>query len=111
MDAAHVRIDPAILYFGTPVALLSTVGVDGRGNLAPMSSLFWLGSTAVLGMGSRSQTAANLRDTGEVVINLPSADQVDAVDRLALTPDATPCPPTRPPSATGTSPTDSPTPG
>ncbi|OUD81471.1 Flavin reductase like domain protein [Clavibacter michiganensis subsp. michiganensis] len=92
MDAAHVRIDPAILYFGTPVALLSTVGVDGRVNLAPMSSLFWLGSTAVLGMGSRSQTAANLRDTGEVVINLPSADQVDAVDRLALTTGRDPVP-------------------
>ncbi len=92
MDAAHLRIDPAILYFGTPVALLSTVGVDGRVNLAPMSSLFWLGSTAVLGMGSRSQTAANLRDTGEVVINLPSADQVDAVDRLALTTGRDPVP-------------------
>src|SRR5213082_686634 len=78
-------IDPAILYFGTPVALLSTTAATGVPNLAPISSVFWLGHTAVLGLGARSQTALNLIDTGEVVINLPSADQVTAVDRLALT--------------------------
>jgi flavin reductase (DIM6/NTAB) family NADH-FMN oxidoreductase RutF len=81
----HDIIDPAILYFGTPVALLSTVGPGGAVNLAPMSSIFWLGHTAVLGMGARSQTTRNLLDTGECVINLPSDAQVDAVDRLALT--------------------------
>lgn len=46
------RIDPAILYFGTPVVLLSTVDEDGVTNTAPMSSVFWLGHTAVLGMGA-----------------------------------------------------------
>ncbi|WP_084127337.1 flavin reductase family protein [Demequina sp. NBRC 110054] len=81
----HDVIDPAILYFGTPVVLLATVGSDGAPNLAPMSSVFWLGSTAVIGMGGRSLTARNLLATGECVLNLPSADQVDAVDRLALT--------------------------
>ncbi|WP_062202803.1 flavin reductase family protein [Demequina salsinemoris] len=82
---SHEVIDPAILYFGTPVVLLSTVAADGAANLAPMSSVFWLGSTAVLGMGGRSLTARNLVDTGECVLNLPSAAQVAAVDRLALT--------------------------
>ncbi|WP_258373747.1 hypothetical protein [Curtobacterium sp. MCLR17_055] len=53
----HSPIDPATLYFGTPVALLSTIADDGTTNTAPMSSVFWLGKTAVLGMGSRSQTA------------------------------------------------------
>jgi flavin reductase (DIM6/NTAB) family NADH-FMN oxidoreductase RutF len=85
MPTPHVLIDPAILYFGTPVALLSTLDAEGRSNLAPMSSVFWLGHTAVLGMGTRSQTAANLESTGKVVINLPSVDQVDAIDLLALT--------------------------
>ena len=65
----HVDVDPAIQYFGTPVALLSTVDLTGRPNLAPMSSVFWLGRTAVLGLGLRSQTARNPLDTGEVVIN------------------------------------------
>ncbi len=83
--ATHTVIDPAILYFGTPVVLLSTLDTGGHPNLAPMSSVFWLGKTAVLGLGARSQTALNLEATGECVLNLPSSGQVDAVDRIALT--------------------------
>jgi flavin reductase (DIM6/NTAB) family NADH-FMN oxidoreductase RutF len=81
----HVALDPAILYFGTPVVLLSTLNPDGTTNLMPMSSVFWLGNRAVLGMGARSQTALNLRRHGEVVLNLTSTDLVTQVDRLALT--------------------------
>jgi flavin reductase (DIM6/NTAB) family NADH-FMN oxidoreductase RutF len=81
----HVSIDPSILYFGTPVVLVSTVGADGRPNLAPISSVFWLGHTAVIGLGLRSRTMQNLADTGECVLNLPSVQQAAAVDRLALT--------------------------
>ncbi len=88
----HVTIDPAILYFGTPVALLTTINPDGSDNVMPMSSVFWLGSTAVLGLGTRSQTASNLAREGQVVINLPSVDQVDVVDRLALTTGRDPVP-------------------
>ncbi len=88
----HTVIDSAILYFGTPVALLSTVDRHGATNTAPMSSVFWSGSTAVLGMGGRSQTARNLLATGECVINLPSADLVSAVDTLALTTGRSPVP-------------------
>ena len=81
----HISIDPAILYLGTPVVLLSTTNEDGTPNLAPISSAFWLGHTATLGLGLASHSLANLRRTRELVINLPSHDQVDAVDRLALT--------------------------
>jgi flavin reductase (DIM6/NTAB) family NADH-FMN oxidoreductase RutF len=81
----HVRSEPAILYFGTPVVLLSTLNPDGTPNLAPMSSVFWLGWRAVLGLSAEGQTVSNLRRTREIVLNLPSADMVDAVDRLALT--------------------------
>ncbi|WP_034620704.1 flavin reductase family protein [Cellulomonas sp. URHE0023] len=81
----HVSIDPSILYFGTPVVLVSTIGADGRPNLAPISSVFWLGHTAVIGLGRRSRTLANLAETGQCVLNLPSVHQVGAVDRLALT--------------------------
>lgn len=88
----HSIIDPAILYFGTPVALLSTIADDGSPNTAPMSSVFWLGQTVVLGMGGRSQTAQNLLATGECVINLPSTDLVSAVDALALTTGRSPVP-------------------
>lgn len=82
-------------YFGTPVALLSTVAADGTPDTAPMSSVFWLGRTAVLGMGTRSQTARNLQATGECVINLPSVDLAAAVDALALTTARNPVPPVK----------------
>ncbi|ROS41216.1 flavin reductase (DIM6/NTAB) family NADH-FMN oxidoreductase RutF [Amycolatopsis thermoflava] len=79
----HVEIEPNILYFGTPVVLVSTVG--DTPNLAPISSAFWLGWRAIIGIGARSQTARNLRRTRECVLNLPSVREVDAVDRLART--------------------------
>src|SRR5919107_1949875 len=73
---AHVTIDPAILYFGTPVVLLSSLNEDGTTNLMPMSSVWWLGRRAVLGIGAKSQTALNLERHPEVVMNLVSADLV-----------------------------------
>ena len=81
----HVAVDPAILYFGTPVVLLSSMNEDGTTNLMPMSSVFWLGRSAVLGIGARSQTAHNLRRHPEVVMNLASPAVATQVDRLALT--------------------------
>ena len=89
----HVTIDPAILYFGTPVVLVSSTNPDGSPNLAPMSSAWWLGKSCLLGFGSRSQTPANILRTGECVLNLPSVDQVAAVDRLAKTTGSSPLPP------------------
>jgi flavin reductase (DIM6/NTAB) family NADH-FMN oxidoreductase RutF len=88
----HRSIDPAILYFGTPVALISTLNADGSPNLAPMSSVWWLGQSCMLGFGTRSQTPQNLRRTGQCVINLPSVDLVAAVNRLARTTGSDPVP-------------------
>ena len=88
----HTPIEPGILYFGTPVVLLSTLNEDGSPNLAPMSSAFWLGWRGMLGLGTRSQTARNLVRAGEVVLNLPDDSLAAAVDRLALTTGADPVP-------------------
>lgn len=88
----HKTIDPTILYFGTPVALVSTRNDDGSANLAPMSSVWWLGWSCMLGLGQMGQTSANLLRTRECVINLPSADQVAHVDRLAMTTGRDPVP-------------------
>lgn len=85
MNTPHVIIEPHILYLGTPVALVSTVNEDGTHNMAPISSVFWLGWRGVLGIASGSQTARNLLRTGECVLNLPSIDQVGAVNRIART--------------------------
>jgi flavin reductase (DIM6/NTAB) family NADH-FMN oxidoreductase RutF len=88
----HSIIDPAILYFGTPVVLVSSLNEDGSPNLAPMSSAWWLGSRAMLGFGARSKTPQNILRTGECVLNLPSADLAFMVDRLALTTASNPVP-------------------
>lgn len=90
----HVTREPSILYFGTPVVLISTVNEDGTYNLAPMSSVFWLGWHGVLGLERTSKTTQNLLRTGECVLNLPSSDgdHVTAVNRLALTTGANPVP-------------------
>ncbi|MBE7200673.1 MAG: flavin reductase family protein [Parafilimonas terrae] len=88
----HRPIDSAILYFGTPVVLISTQNEDGTPNLAPMSSAWWLGQRCVLGLAKTSKTTGNLMRTGQCVLNLPSESQVDAVDRLALTTGSDPVP-------------------
>ncbi|MBS0249355.1 MAG: flavin reductase family protein [Proteobacteria bacterium] len=86
-------IEPSILYFGTPVALIGTCNEDNTPNLAPMSSVWWLGWRAVLGLAVASKTTHNMLRAGECVINLPSQDMVDAVDRIARTTGTDPVPP------------------
>lgn len=89
----HKLVDPAILYFGTPVVLISSTNEDGSPNLAPMSSAWWLGRSCMLGLGARSKTPQNLLRTGECVLNLPSVAQVAEVDRLARLTGSDPVPP------------------
>jgi flavin reductase (DIM6/NTAB) family NADH-FMN oxidoreductase RutF len=81
----HQVIEPKIMYFGTPVVLISTLNEDSSANLAPMSSAWWLGKSCMLGLGARSKTFENLKRLGECVLNLPSCSMVNAVDKLALT--------------------------
>ncbi|MFB6905593.1 flavin reductase family protein [Streptomyces sp. P11-1] len=88
----HVTVTPSILYFGTPVVLLSTENEDGSFNLAPMSSAWALGHVIVLGLGAGGQTAHNLRSRRDLVINLPAPAQWPAVERLAPLTGRTPVP-------------------
>lgn len=88
----HRTIEPTILYFGTPVALISSLNEDGTTNIAPMSSAWWLGWSCMLGLGSMGKTSDNLIRTRECVINLPSVEEVTHVDRLALTTGKDPVP-------------------
>ncbi|MFB4304410.1 flavin reductase family protein [Actinomadura sp. NTSP31] len=79
----HVAIEPSVLYFGTPVVLLTSTNEDGSDNLAPMSSAWALGRTVVLGLGAEGQTARNLQERPELVVNVPGPEQWRAVERLA----------------------------
>lgn len=88
----HQVGEPPILYFGTPVVLVSTVNEDETLNLAPMSSIFWLGWRCMIGLSAFSKTTQNLLATKQCVLNLPSVNQVNAVNKLALTTGSNPVP-------------------
>lgn len=88
----HIEIEPKIMYFGTPVILISTLNEDGTPNLAPMSSAWWLKKSCLLGLGKRGKTFENLERERECVLNLPSSEMVSAIDRLACTTGKNPMP-------------------
>jgi len=91
----HTISNPSILYFGTPVVLITTVNEDGSYNLAPMSSIFWLGWRCMIGLSAFSKTTENIQRTGQCVLNLPSVTQAVMVDKLALTTGTNPVPDTK----------------
>ncbi|MCR4266654.1 flavin reductase family protein [Nitratireductor sp. ZSWI3] len=88
----HRTVEPAILYLGTPVVLVSTVSQAGLPNLSPMSSAWWLGWTCVLGFDASSKTVENMLLNGQCVLNLPSDDLALNVDRLVRTTGSDPMP-------------------
>ena len=85
-------IEPKILYFGTPVVLISSMNEDDTPNLAPMSSAWALGWTILLGLGTSGKTYENLTRHGECVLNLPSEELWAAVETLAPLTGKTPLP-------------------
>ena len=89
----HIPVEPSILYFGTPVVLVSTVNEDGSANLAPMSSIWWLGWNCMLGLGAKGHTAQNLLREKEAVLSLPSVEMCKSVNTLARLTGSNPVPP------------------
>jgi flavin reductase (DIM6/NTAB) family NADH-FMN oxidoreductase RutF len=80
-----IAITPEILYFGTPVAVISSLNSDGTTNLAAMSSFWALGDRFMLGLTRFGQTWANLERTPECVLNMPSPREWAHVERLGHT--------------------------
>lgn len=89
---AHQEISPAILYWGTPVVLISSTNPDGSTNLGPMSSAWWLGRGAMLGLDASSQTTQNILRTKQCVLNLASDDMASSVNGIARTTGTNPVP-------------------
>jgi flavin reductase (DIM6/NTAB) family NADH-FMN oxidoreductase RutF len=87
-----ILIEPSILYLGTPVVLISTTNLDGSANIAPISSVFWLGWRCMLGLGAASKSSENLIRRGECALNMPSVNEVAAVNRLACLTGSDPVP-------------------
>ncbi|MGF6575191.1 flavin reductase (DIM6/NTAB) family NADH-FMN oxidoreductase RutF [Paraburkholderia sp. GAS333] len=82
-DTSFQTIQPKILYFGTPVALVSSCNEDGSTNIAPISSFWALGWTMMLGLLDETKTAENLARHPECVVNIPSPDLWRQVEDLA----------------------------
>lgn len=79
-------IEPSVFYFGTPVALLTTVKAgEETANITPISSAWALDDTYVLGLSNLGQAIRNLRENGELVINLPDVRLWEAIERIAAT--------------------------
>ena len=91
--AKFKTITPKILYFGNPVAIVSSLNRDGTPNLAAISSSWALGWTMILGLLSDTQTLANLEERPDCVVNFPSPDMWEAVERLAPVTGKNPVPP------------------
>ena len=83
MDMEFETIAPKILYFGTPVAIVGSANENGTANLAPVSSFWSLGWTMVLGLLRDTKTLQNLEERLECVVNLPSPDLWERVEKLA----------------------------
>jgi flavin reductase (DIM6/NTAB) family NADH-FMN oxidoreductase RutF len=79
----HSIISPAILYWGTPVVLITTENEDGTFNIGPMSSAWWIGHRCMLGLSVLSQTTKNMLRTKKCVLNLPSEDMAANINLLA----------------------------
>ena len=82
-DPQFQTISPKILYFGNPVALISSVNEDFTPNLAPISSFWALGWTMTLGLLNETKTLQNLEKRPECVVNVPSPDLWRQVEALA----------------------------
>jgi flavin reductase (DIM6/NTAB) family NADH-FMN oxidoreductase RutF len=93
-DRAEFKsVSPKILYFGTPVAIVTSANEDGSANLAPISSFWALGWTIVLGLLRDTKTLGNLEKRPDCVVNLPSPDLWQAVELLAPLTGLNPVPP------------------
>ncbi|MBW0002735.1 MAG: flavin reductase family protein [Hyphomicrobiales bacterium] len=78
-----VTIRPSILYFGTPVVLITTMNPDRTVNISPMSSAWALGDRVVLGCTASGQGIENLRREKECALNFPSPELWRNVERIA----------------------------
>ncbi|SEN81894.1 flavin reductase family protein [Lihuaxuella thermophila] len=76
-------IHPNILYYGTPVLLLSTLNEDHSTNITPISSSWALGDCIVLGLGVESKAFENISQLGECVLNIPHPPLWQHVEKLA----------------------------
>lgn len=77
------EVKPKILYYGTPVVLLTTLNEDGTTNISPISSSWGLGNCIVLGLGLGGKAIENLQRGSDCVVNIPGPSLWKNVEALA----------------------------
>lgn len=80
---AFLTIQPKVLYFGTPVALITSIDEYSKPNIGPVSSVWALGYNLILGLGCDSKTYQNIIEIKECVVNLPSADLHENIEKIS----------------------------
>ena len=89
ISSMHFPISPAILYWGTPVVLVTSLNPDNETtNICAISSAFWLGHNCMLGFDAGSHTPQNIIRSKQCVLNLPSSSStklLNAINALAST--------------------------
>lgn len=93
MVSRHQPISPPVLYFGTPVVLITSLNPDGSTNISPVSSVWALGDRVVLGLSSTSKGRENAVRERELVLNFPSPALWSNVEAIARTTGRDPVPP------------------
>ncbi|MEC3607741.1 flavin reductase family protein [Bacillus glycinifermentans] len=83
MNKRTKEIEPSILYYGTPVILLSTQNEDGSVNLSPLSSSWALGNCVVIGVSTEGKAFENIERQNQCVINVPDPSLWRNVEKLA----------------------------
>ncbi len=80
-----IVIMPSILYYGTPITLISTVNEHAEANISPISSSWALGDRVVLGFSLDAQGFLNLEQNAECVINVASPENLVSIGKIADT--------------------------
>lgn len=78
----HLTITPSVLYFGTPLVLISTLNPDGTANITPCPR-HGRSETASSWVWPPQGKAENLRREGECTLNFPAAKHWHRVERIA----------------------------
>ncbi|MFK0372229.1 flavin reductase family protein [Enterobacter sichuanensis] len=77
------QVDFASLYFGTPVAIISSQNPDGSTNLSPISSWWILDQNIVFGLGTDGKCYENIKNNTGIVLNIPDSRLWPNIEALA----------------------------
>ncbi|EKI0252357.1 flavin reductase family protein [Enterobacter asburiae] len=77
------QVDFASLYFGTPVAIISSQNPDSSTNLSPISSWWILDKHIVFGLGTSGKCYENICKNPDMVLNIPDSKLWQNVEFIA----------------------------